>query len=495
MPRQKATSKSEITWNPGEANAKQKLFYESRATFTLYGGARGGGKTHAVRIKAVGGAIANPGIRILIMRKTYPELEENHIRPILRMLPPEMYSYNGSNHMMTFFNGSTIKFGHWSGIDSETEYQGQEYHWIFLDEATQFSERAFNFLGGLLRSADDTRKAFFLTANPGGIGHNWVKRLFIDRKFKRNFEDPELDENPDDYLFIPATVDDNTYLMQNSPQYVKMLAQLPEDIRQAHRFGDWDAIDSGGYFCEFSPKIHVCNPFPIPKSWLKYRSFDYGLDKFACYWWAVDEDGRSWCYREYTEKNLIAQDAARKILELTLPSEKIEITYAPPDMWSRQKDTGKTIADVFLQHGVPLIKAENNRVQGHLMIKELLAQLPVHDREIIHMYGGKDKAPHRIPGMIFFNTCKEIISDIQVIQHDEHNPNDCAKEPHEVTHTVDGVRYFAVSRKLSPAPAEEPVKQTYEDIIDRKHDEYIEENSFDSVMCGGEPTTDYIGVA
>lgn len=160
-----------ILWDAGEANPKQKLFYESRALFTAYGGAKGGGKTHAVRTKAVGGAIFNPGIHILIVRAHYPELEENHINPIKRMVPPELASYNGSTHLMQFYNGSTIKFGHWDGEDSENEYNGLEYDWIFIDEATQFSERAFNFLGGCLRGSTPFPKRMYLTCNPGGIGH------------------------------------------------------------------------------------------------------------------------------------------------------------------------------------------------------------------------------------------------------------------------------------------------------------------------------------
>ena len=121
MPKKKATTKSQFEWNPGTANPKQKLFFESRTLYTAYGGARGGGKTWAVRTKAVGGAFRYPGIKILILRKTYPELQANHIEPILKMVPQELTSYNGTLHTLYFENGSTIHFGHWSGIASENE--------------------------------------------------------------------------------------------------------------------------------------------------------------------------------------------------------------------------------------------------------------------------------------------------------------------------------------------------------------------------------------
>ena len=145
----------EYVWDPGEANPKQKLFFASRSLYTAYGGAKGGGKTWAVRTKALLGAYNYAGIRILILRRTYPELQSNHIEPMLRMINPEFCSYNGSLHSSSFSNGSLIHFGHWAGENSELEYNGQEYDWIFLDEATQFTWRSFQFLGGLLRGVND----------------------------------------------------------------------------------------------------------------------------------------------------------------------------------------------------------------------------------------------------------------------------------------------------------------------------------------------------
>ena len=111
------------------------------------------------------------------MRAHYPELEQSHINPIKKLVAPlGITTYNGTHHLMTFDLGddlpeSQIKFGHWSGEESENEYNGLEYDWIFMDEATQFSERAFNFLGGCLRGTNDIPKRFYVTANPGGVGH------------------------------------------------------------------------------------------------------------------------------------------------------------------------------------------------------------------------------------------------------------------------------------------------------------------------------------
>ena len=334
----------------------------------------------------------------------------------------------------------------------------------------------------------------YLTCNPGGVGHRWVKRLFIDRKFKTNPENPEETENPDDYVFIPATVEDNYHLMESSPGYVRMLANMPEDKRRAYRYGDWDAL-GGNYFPEFTQGVHTCPAFEIPSHWARYCSFDYGLDMFACFWWAVDEDGRSWCVREYTAPGLIVRQAAEKIHLFTQEGEEPTATYAPPDMWSRQKDTGKTMAEIFMQNGIGLVKASNNRVKGHNLIKEALAPKPLNDPYVRAVFQNEaGESPKTLPGMMFFErTCRGVIGDLQDIQADENNPDDCAKDPHEITHTVDGVRYYAISRVL-PAQIEERAgrkKISLLDVLD--YDEEETGQDYAAFMCGGEVTPSYLG--
>ena len=468
MAKRRPTKKSDnvLKLDFGEANPKQAQFYASRTLYTAYGGARGGGKTHAVRIKAVGGALKFPGIKILIVRRIYPELQANHIDPILKMVPQTMASYNGALKQMNFINGSIIKFGHFQSDAAEMEYQGQEYDWIFIDEATQFTERQFRTLGGCLRGVNDIPKRMYLTCNPGGIGHRWVKRLFIDRDFHTGSDNPEENENPNDYSFIFASVDDNTHLLNSKggESYKAMLSALPEHLRAAHRYGDWNAL-SGSDFGEFREEQHTCEPFPIPENWLRYRTVDYGLDMLACYWIAIDTKGRSWVYREFYQKGLIVSEAAAEIRGHTLPQELIQITFGPPDMWNRSRDSGKTSAEVFMRSGVPLVRADNNRVQGHLQIKEMLA--PMQD--------GK-------PQLMIFKSCKHLIEDLPAIQADEKNPNDCAKIPHEVTHSIDALRYFSVSRKMITELAQEAEVE----------DDDFREEKYEDVMTGGAVTASYI---
>ena len=204
---------------------------------------------------------------------------------------------------------------------------------------------------------------------------------------------------------------------------------------------------------------------------------------FACFWWAVDEDGRCWCIRELEEKGLIVQEAAAKMLENTLPNEKISITYAPPDMWSRQKDSGRTMAELFMQNGVSVVKSDNNRVQGHMLIKDMLAPIPLKDPFVKGLFP-EGEAPDKLPGLMFFDTVAQAFSDLKDIQADEKNPNDCAKTPHEITHTVDGIRYFCVSRVLAA-----------EAIADRMTQDEEDEDTltdYESYMTGGEIPAGYL---
>lgn len=464
-----------------EPTAKQKLFNEATTFFVGYGGARAGGKSHAARQKAVGMAYFYPGIRILMVRCHYPELEENLIRPILRWVPAELYSYNGSSHLMTFSNGSIIKFGHWDGDAAENEYQGLEYDIVFIDEATQLSERAFKYLTSCVRGVNDFPKRMYLTCNPGGVGHRWVKRLFIDKNYKTNCDDPEENEDPADYTFIFATLDDNPYIRKSAPMYAKQLASLPPDLKAAHRYGDWNAL-SGSYFKNFTD-ANVHKEFKIPSDWPVYRSFDYGLDMLSVCWWAVDTDGRCWCFRHFEKSGLVIEDAAKNVNEHTLPTEKPVCTYAPPDMWAKSKETGKGMNELFAQYGLAIVKASNNRVQGHMIMKDMLSPIPLKDPYVKKLYG--DKAPDMLPGLMFFDTCEKVIDDIKDIQADDKNLNDCAKIPHDVTHSVDAVRYFVISR-VAAAEKEQAAKPVAPD-----DDEEFEQD-YELWMCGGEITEAYM---
>lgn len=410
----------------GGLNPKQKLFCQARERYVAYGGARGGGKTHVARVKAVGGALKNPGIRILFVRREYPELEQTAILPVRRMVPAAAGRYNGAMRMIQFTNGSVIKFGHF-GRGDELEYQGQEWDWIFMDEATQFTEDQFQILSACLRGATPFPRRMYLTCNPGGVGHFWVKRLFVTREYHGS-------ERAEDYAFIPATVYDNPQLLRESPEYLRQLENQPPARRAAWLDGDWDAM-SGAFFPEVCRETHMIADLPgIPPYWRRYRSMDYGLDMLACLWIAVDADGRGYVYREAVRPGLVVSEAAALIRAMTPEGEHIQATVAPPDLWSRQKDSGRTMAELFADSGVPLIRAANSRVQGWMALKEYLRPM---------------RGPGSRPGLLFCEGCRRVFSDIRSIQYDEKRVGDCATEPHEVTHTPDALRYFAATRLLA----------------------------------------------
>ena len=440
----------------GRPNSQPQVrFFENRTKYLCYGGARGGGKSWCTQRKSVGGCLRYPGLRVLIVRRRYEDLENSVIQPILQ-LAGQVATYCSTRRMLEFCNGSSIKFGNMASYGQATtgKYQGQEYDWIFLEEATQFTEQEFRGIAACCRGANQFPKRIYMTANPGGIGHQWVKRLFLQRDFLPG-------ERPEDYEFIKATVEDNVDLMEGSPDYVNALELLPEDIRRAHRYGDWDAL-AGGYFPEFRRKSHVVRDFSIPGHWKKYRAFDYGLDMFACLWIAVDQQGRCYVYRELAQSGLIVSEAAGAALALTPDTEQIAYTVAPPDMWSTLKDTGKTMAQIFLECGLGIVRANNSRVQGWMAVKELMK--PMQDGR---------------PGLVIFESCKGLIDDLMAIQHDERNPSDCAKMPHELTHRPDALRYFCQLRTL-PAEREQEEPE-------------LRRSRYEDVMTGGSATDSYLG--
>lgn len=454
---EKQTENKIITVDLGAPNSEpQWKFFKSNVRYTCYGGARGGGKSWAIIRKAVLLALYYPEIQILVVRREYDQLENPIIKPMLKLVPPDVRTYNKTDHLMTFINGSVIKFSNMPDYTSTVEgkFQGNNWDILFIDEATQFLESEFRGLDAIIRGDNGLPKRVYLTCNPGGVGHFWVKRLFVDRKFQK-------EENPDDYVFIQATVDDNKNI---DKEYINVLNNLPDDVRRAHRYGDWNAL-SGVYFEEFTDGLHTCKPFPIPKNWKRYRAMDYGLDMHFCIWVAVDESGRCFVYRQFAQANMVVSEAALIQREMTRPDEDINYTIAPPDLWARNRETGKSQAATFAENGVVLYRADNNRKQGWYALKELLKV-----RE-----DGK-------PGIIIFDTCAKLIDCLKCLQHDKTDPNDVAKQPHELTHGPDALRYFAQTYVL---PAEKEV------VVEEEDDEDYVEDYF-HYMCGRGVSIGYV---
>ena len=429
---------------------KQRLFLLAKKKHIGFGGARGGGKSWAVRTKAKLLALRYAGIRILIVRRTYPELQSNHIEPMLRMIKPEFCSYNGALRCLSFANGSLIRFGHWSGESSELEYNGQEYDWIFIDEATQFSWRSFQFLGGLLRGVNDIPKRMYLTCNPGGVGHRWVKRLFIDRDFYDGGGDPEAAENPEDYVFIPAKVTDNRALLRAQPDYLRQLQALPRRLRDAWLDGKWDVFQ-GQVFQEFTNDpahyqdrrfTHVIAPFDIPREWRVYRSYDFGYAKpFSCGWWAVDHDGVIYRILELYGCTGEADVGVRWTPERQFAEiRRIEDTHpwlkgreiqgvADPAIWDTSR--GESIYETALRHRVYFTRGDNRRIPGWMQL---------HYRMSFDEQG--------YPMLYVFSGCRAFIRTIPELLFDQTDAEDV--DTRQEDHVADESRYFCMSRPIPP---------------------------------------------
>ena len=242
---------------------------------------------------------------------------------------------------------------------------------------------------------------------------------------------------------------------------MRALENLPEQRKKAMLYGDWDVFE-GQYFPEFQRSTHVCPAFPIPAHWKRYRVFDYGFDMFACYFVAVDEENRAWFYKEIYEGHdkldsygnpgagLTIAEAAGKMLEMTAEGERIEATFAPPDMWNRRQETGRSAEEIFYEYGVPLWKASNNRVQGWMDVQDWLR---------VPEDGTK-------PRIMVFDNCANLIRTLPLVLHDEKNPDDVAKEPHEATHAPDAVRYFVSAQPLAAEKPDGGEEWHYSDDLD-----------------------------
>ena len=409
---------SEVTITLGAAQPKQREFMLAHEKYVAFGGARGGGKSWSVREKAKRLALKWAGIKILIIRLTYVDLRDNHILPLRAELPDKVAPWKEADKSFVFINGSRIKCSYFSNESDALQFQGQEYDVIFLEEATQFPEKVFTVLKACLRGANNFPKRIYLTCNPDGIGFQWVKRLFVSREYVEG-------ENPEDYRFIQSLVTDNEALLRANPDYVAQLDSLPPGMRERWRYGSWDCAE-GQYFPEFNREIHVCDPFQIPDDWRRYRAFDYGLDCFACLWVAVSPSREVFVYREIAKSNMRISEAATAALNFTDDSEQIYCTLAPPDMWSRSQESGRSKADLFYESGLSLTKSSNNREAGWLAIKEMLA------------------IKTDQPRLKIFRNCTELIKCLPALLIDEKKPTDCSTEPHEITHVPDALRYFAV---------------------------------------------------
>ena len=429
-------SRIQLPWRVTE---KQMRFLDADSvTEVLFGGAAGGGKSHVQLMDAFLYACKYKGSKQLILRRTYPELEMSLIQEHLKLYPKEIYKYNETKHRGRLKNGSVITFGSLQRESDVYKYQGAEFDVIRFDELTHFTWAQYSYLLSRVRGTNNFPKQIKSSTNPGGVGHQWVKARFIDPAPPETVFDIVEKEGgtvSGQGLYLPAKVQENIFLMEKDPDYLKRLLNLPEKKRMALLEGRWDIYD-GVFFTEFDPAVHVVRPFRLPEHWKQYVTMDYGMDMLAVEIIAVDEDGNGFVHRELYESGLIISRAAEKAAAL---AEGLQITawLAPPDLWSGRQETGKSVADIFAEHGIPLTMTSNNRHAGWMAVREWLATRTVKDAAT----GEERLAP---PRLRIFENCRNLIRTLPALQFDDRDPEDVANEPHELTHAPDALRGFCI---------------------------------------------------
>lgn len=420
-----------------------------------YGGARGGGKSWVVRVQAISYCLQYPGISVIIIRRSYPELRENHIRPISGMVPKTVGIYNDSSKEMRFKNGSRILFRYCARESDLMNFQGLEADIIYIDEATQLEEIVFRSLTACLRGVNPFPKRIICTCNPGGVGHAWVKRLFLDRRFTSA-------EKPEDYAFIASRVTDNVALMKADPDYLRQLEALPERKRRAWLEGDWNALE-GQFFSEFEDNpdgydtrrwSHVINPFEPPVTWRICRSFDFGYAKpYSAAWWAVSPDNTLYRMLElYGCTNTPNEGVRQTPDEIFSKMAEMEREHpwlkgrqitgvADPSIWDASR--GVSVADTAAKHGIYFSKGENNRLNGWAQ---------VHNRLTFDNNG--------TPTMYVFTNCAAFRRTIPELIHSETRPEDLNTEQED--HVADEVRYMCMMNPMNP-PQKQPEQRFYGD--------------------------------
>ena len=427
-------------------NEKQRRFLLDRHRHIAYGGARGGGKSWAVRTKAKLLALRYAGIKLLIVRRTLRELQNNHIDPLRQELAG-VAKYKAADKRFEFPNGSVLTFGYCACDGDLGQYQGAEYDVIFLDEATQLREEWMRQFAAFLRGVNDFPKRIYYTCNPGGPGHGYIKRLFIDRRFVDG-------EDPEDYEFIPARVTDNGALLKKQPGYLQQLKALPRKLREAWLEGKWD-IFQGQFFQEFTDDpehyrdrrfTHVIEPFDIPREWKVYRSYDFGYAKpFSCAWWAVDFDGCIYRILELYGCTENPDEGVRWTPEKQFSKiREIEQTHpwlkgrridgvADPAIWDTSR--GESVYETALRHRIYFTKGDNRRIPGWMQMHYRMA----FDEE-------------GYPQMYVFKGCRAFIRTIPNLMFSDTEPEDL--DTRQEDHAADESRYFCMSRPIRPVRRE-----------------------------------------
>lgn len=446
-----------VIWQP---QSKQMLFMARAEDEALYGGAAGGGKSDAMVMEATR-QVHISHYKGLILRKTFPQLEEL-IDKSLYYYPKAFPGarYNTSAHSWRFPSGAKINFGSMQHTKDRLNYQGKAYDFIGYDEATQFTYDEYMYLLSRNRpNGPGTRCYMRATANPGGIGHDWVRARFIDAAAPmETIWERAFVHKPDgstwskwmSRIFCPSSVFDNQILLDNDPNYLARLASMPEAERKALLYGDWDSFQ-GQFFGEFrnNPEgyitrqyTHVIEPFEIPPSWPIYRSFDWGYNRpFSVGWWTVDFDGTVYRILEFYGGNgqpnqgkrwhpqKVFEEIRRIEHEQRWLKDKSIIGIADPAIWDGQ--LGESVAETAEKYGIYFSPGDHARLPGWMQVHYRL-----------------DFDEHGYAMMYVFKNCRDFIRTVPALVYSDTKPEDLNTEGED--HIADEMRYFLMSRPIKP---------------------------------------------
>lgn len=456
---------------PYKPTKKQAIFHATNANEVVYGGAAGGGKTKALIMDALFRCLKYPGTTAVVFRRTYQELEDTDIKEANASYPKAIAKYNAGRHEFTLKNGSKILFRHCENEADRFNYSGIEIQFLYFDELTSFEQTIYDFLKTRMRAKKSLGVVPIVRSatNPGNIGHGWVKKMFVDAGPYMSIQTQEIYSEALHKTkkvrtqYIPALAMENPFITED---YIFELEQKPEALRNALLNGDWDSFE-GQVFTEFTNKpehyidrigTHVIEPFEIPLWWKRYVSFDHGYSRpFSVGFWAIDEEGRAYRYKEWygclpRQANVGVKITPREIAEGIVALEKDERDnnlyidhIADPAIFDRSR--GDSVADQMRPEkdrpGVIFRPGDNTRLAGKMQLHERL----------------RFREDGR-PMLYVFNTCVDWIRTVPNLPYSQTKPEDVDTNAED--HAYDETKYFLQAHPLAVEKAKKPKPRTYD---------------------------------
>ncbi|NOS86031.1 MAG: hypothetical protein HOP31_12890 [Ignavibacteria bacterium] len=469
-----------------EVNRRDKTGYRE----FFFGGSASPGKSTAIRWQAHKDCWKYPGLRVLILRNTFPELQRTHLDLINFDLPPAYGSYNSQRHTFYYSNGSILEFGYCEKEKDFDKYLSANYDIIMLDEGTTINFKLYLLLKSRLRmSVAGFTPYMAVVSNPGGKYHKLYKSYFYTQTFDIDFPDELQDTayRPEQILYIQAYVYDNQQYVIKDPEIIQRLKNLPENERKRFLEGSWD-INTGSFY-DFNENIHVIDPFEIPEDWLKIADIDYGRTN-ACNFIAIGPDGNFYIYAEWSHKGGTHSTRALSFYNF-LVSNSIDVSminspagnvvlWADVNFFYRRKDDEKSKppSDYFAKYKIfpkPLHKTRdlNNDVSWRVMCNNYIAELLQYEYTVIKQEDEhgivkeiKDKLIVQPKLYIFRNKCPKLIATLPELVRSEHNQDDVEKDDN-IDHWHDSIKSALVSYRPKNAQKKKKVASTayYDQLI------------------------------